>query len=63
MFHFKIAEKISQASIARTEKLLIAKSYSNEAVRITTESNDPTHSMTITVKALLSKILELINED
>jgi hypothetical protein len=63
MLHFKIAAKMSPASITRTEKLLIAKSYSDEAVRITTKINGPTHFMTITYIASLSKILELINEE
>jgi hypothetical protein len=63
MFHFKIAAKISSASIARTEKLLVAQSYSKEAVRISNEIFGANHSTTITFKAALSKILELINQE
>jgi hypothetical protein len=55
-FHYNLAIIQSVISIKRTQ-LLLAKSYAEEAVRIITKTNNPTHPNCILAASLLSDIL------
>jgi hypothetical protein len=55
-FHYKLAMIQSVMSIKRTQ-LLLAKSYTEEGVRIITKTHNPTHPNYISAESILSDIL------